>query len=349
MKKNLLFWAILLTSPFRLFSAEYKFELQPEKWKFTPNGYFLSEIRDKRSDKSIGNVMVNGVIIKAGFPTSITEDLFQLVKSSVTFDTLTVPVILEIEKFNFSVKGNAAKHQDVLDFSIRFIREIDGEIFELFKLSGKPQMNVQGNMPKVAEKNILVAMKQSFENFDTWIKDNLNMPTMATSVEIQFIPNEKLKTDTGDTLIWGENYRLDWQDFKGPVPPSDFAAESNCMFNYKARPEIANGKMTLFINFDACFIKGSSWVKDDKHQDTLLLHEQYHFNICEVHARRLKSKLKQLQLSPIKMEQQIKAVFDEEWKAYIQNQNDYDEQTQHGLIIEKQIQWMRDVNYWLLE
>ena len=54
---------------------------------------------------------------------------------------------MEIQTFKLSVKGNAAKHQDILDFSIRFIRDIDGEIFELFKLNGKPQMNVQGNIP----------------------------------------------------------------------------------------------------------------------------------------------------------------------------------------------------------
>ncbi|MBK8584214.1 MAG: DUF922 domain-containing protein [Bacteroidetes bacterium] len=347
MKKILLFWAILLTSPLRLFSAEYKLNLRPEQWNINQKGYFLSEIRDVRTDKSIGKVMIQGNLMDASFPASITEDLYQLVKSSISLDTTSVPIIMEIQTFKLSVKGNAAKHQDILDFSIRFIRDIDGEIFELFKLNGKPQMNVQGNIPEVAEKNILAALKLSFQNFDGWMKDNLNIPPMATSVEIKFMPNEILKTDRGDTLIWGTDYKLNWNDFKGPVPPSDFAAESNCMFNYKARPEIADGKMTLFVNFDACFIKGSSWVKEDKLQDSLLLHEQYHFNICEVYARRLKSRLMQLELKPMQVEKQIKAVFNEVWSAYVLAQNEYDEETQHGLITENQNEWIRNVDYWL--
>ncbi|MBK6987071.1 MAG: DUF922 domain-containing protein [Bacteroidetes bacterium] len=105
--------------------------------------------------------------------------------------------------------------------------------------------------------------------------------------------------------------------------------------------------MTLFVNFDACFIKGSSWVKEDKLQDSLLLHEQYHFNICEVYARRLKSRLMQLELKPMQVEKQIKAVFNEVWSAYVLAQNEYDEETQHGLITENQNEWIRNVDYWL--
>lgn len=344
MKKYLLVWTLLLTSTFRLFSAEYKLNLHSEQWKITQKGYFLSEIRDGRNDKTTGNVMDNGKIVSADFPTSITEDLYTIVKNSLSFDTSSVPVILEIEKFKLIVKGNAAKHQEALDFSIRFYREIDGEIFELFKLSGRPQMNVQGNMKDIAEKNIMGVLKQTFESFDDWMKKNLNIPIMSQSVEVAFLPSANFKSDRGDTLIWDESYRLQWTDFKGKTPNSDFAAESNCMFNYIAREEVSNGKMTLFVNFDACFIKASSWVREGKELDSLLLHEQLHFNICEVHARKFKTKLKSLVLNPIHLATQVKEVFDEEWKAYVQTQADYDEQTQHGLIRDQQMMWQKKVD-----
>ena len=126
MKKILLFWAILLTTTLRLFSAEYKLNLRTEQWNINQKGYFLSEIRDVRTDKSIGKVMIQGNLMDASFPASITEDLYQLVKSSIALDTTSVPIIMEIQTFKLSVKGNAAKHQDILDFSIRFIRDIDG-------------------------------------------------------------------------------------------------------------------------------------------------------------------------------------------------------------------------------
>jgi hypothetical protein len=348
MKNYHFVWILLLTTPFRLFSAEYILKLKPERWNIDQKGYHISEIRDARKDKSIGTVMNSGTIQNAGFENSITKDLLQLIHSSLTFDSTSIPVIMEMKKFRLDVKGSPAKHQDILDFSIRFYREVDGEIFELFELNGKPQMNVQGNIPEVAEKNILTAMKQSLINFDGWMKDNLNIPPMAEKVVVEFLPNIRLKPDVGDTLIWSESYQLEWTDFLGPVPPSDFAAESNCMFNYKAKSEITNGTLTLYVNFDACFIKGSSWVKDGRERDSLLLHEQYHFNICEMYARRFRKKLMQTNLSPMKIEQQVKSLFDEVWTAYVQAQNDYDEQTRHGLVTTEQIRWMREVDGELL-
>ena len=340
----MLLWIFLLISTFPLFSAEYKLNLKPERWNIIQKGYYISEIRDARKDKSIGTVMINGKLVNAAFNISINKDLINLVNSSVSFDTTSVPVIMELIKFRLDVKGNAAKHQDVLDFSIRFFREIDGEVFELFQLNGKPQMNVQGNIPEVAEKNILAAMKQSLLNFDTWMKANLNIPPMANKVVVEFLPNIRLKADIGDTLIWSESYRLAWTDFLGPVRTSDFAAESNCMFNYKARPEIANGILTLYVNFDACFIKRSSWVKDGREKDSLLLHEQYHFNICEMFARKFRKKLMELELSPMKVEQAVKFLFDDVWNQYVQAQNDYDDQTRHGLVNDEQDRWILEVD-----
>ena len=344
MKNFLLIWMYLLITPFRLFSAEYILNIRPESWNIVQKGYYISDIRDARKDKSIGTVMVMGKLMDAGFKNSISSDLKNLVHQSLSFDSTSIPVIMEIKKFRLEVKGNQMKHQDMLDFSIRFYREIDGEIFELFELNGKPQMNVQGNIPDVAEKNILAAMKQSLLNFDSWMKDNLNIPPMAEKVVVEFLPNILLKPDVGDTLIWSESYQLAWTDFLGPVRTSDFAAESNCMFNYKARPEIRNGILTLYVNFDACFIKGSSWVKDGGEKDSLLLHEQYHFNICEMYARRFRKKLMNMALRPMKIEQQVKSLFDEVWTAYVQAQNDYDEQTRHGLITSEQNRWMREVD-----
>lgn len=349
MKNYFLVWMFLLTTPFRLFSAEYILNLHPESWNINQKGYHISEVRDGRNDKSTGTVMVTGKIMTAGFKKSLTSDLLDLVQHSVTFDSTTIPVIMELKKFRLDVKGSPAKHQDVLDFSIRFYREIDGEIFELFQLNGKPTMNVQGNIPEVAEKNILTAMKQSLLNFDQWMKENINIPPMANKVVVEFLHNIRLKPDIGDTLIWSEGYQLAWTDFLGPVKTSDFAAESNCMFYYKARPEIQSGTLTLYINFDACFIKRSSWVKEGGERDSLLLHEQYHFNICEMYGRRFRKQLMQTTLSPMKIEQQVKALFDEVWAAYVQAQNEYDEQTQHGLVNTEQNRWMREVDAELLQ
>lgn len=349
MKKYLLIILVIFANTFPLFSAEYILNLSPEQWPIQQKGYYISTIHDARPDESLGEVMENGKVISAAFPHSISADLSDYIFSSLSYDSTTIPIILEIQKFKLTVKGTPAKHQVTLDFAIRFYREIEGEQYELFKLNGQPGMSVQGNYKGVPEKIIAGSLQQAMKSFDDWIKQNMSIPPMAQSAEILFVPETKLSSDKGDTLIWDNNYKLVWTDFKGKPPGSDFSAESNCMFNYKARPEVKDGKMILSIIFNACFVKGSSWVKEDKKQDSLLIHEQYHFNICEKHARILKTKLSNLVLSPMKFEKQIKTLFDEQWQLYIQEQNDYDNQTEHGLIKEKQDEWIKEVDGFLGE
>ena len=223
MKNYFLVGLFLLITPFRLFSAEYILNLRHEQWNINQKGYYISEIRDARKDKSIGTVMVSGKLLNAGYKNSITGDLTDLIHKSLSFDSTSIPVVMELKQFRLDVKGSPAKHQDILDFAIRFYREIDGEIFELFQISGKPQMNAQGNIPDLAEKNIHSAMKQTILNFDSWMKENINILPMANKVVVEFLPNIRLKPDVGDTLIWNESYHLAWTDFLGPVSTSDFA------------------------------------------------------------------------------------------------------------------------------
>ena len=120
------------------------------------------------------------------------------------------------------------------------------------------------------------------------------------------------------------------------------------MFTYIATPEVKDGVLDLSIMFNACFVKSGSWVREKSgSQDSLLLHEQYHFNICESFARQLRTQLMTKQFAPMKAEFQIKAIFDEIWNEYVKTQDDYDVETQHGLITDKQIAWMKKVDLWL--
>lgn len=87
-----------------------------------------------------------------------------------------------------------------------------------------------------------------------------------------------------DTIHWRPDYKLKWEDFKGkPDSSSQFGAISypGIKYSLSANEDSFNVKVICF------FIKSRSWSKL-KSSDTLLMHEQVHFDIAELFARRLR-------------------------------------------------------------
>jgi hypothetical protein len=92
----------------------------------------------------------------------------------------------------------------------------------------------------------------------------------------------------GDTINWRSDYRLKVSDFQGfPAANSESKAVSSCNIAYKI--EFENSVMTVKIN---CYFKRrSSWIKDSIGLN-LLNHEQGHFNIAELFARKFRQAIK---------------------------------------------------------
>jgi len=93
-----------------------------------------------------------------------------------------------------------------------------------------------------------------------------------------------------NTLIWRDNSKLVWDDFKGvPSTSSHYSAESvvtiNCEFYY------ANDT-ALDVRVHCVFKKNLSWVKPNHMSNYLLKHEQGHFDIGAIYAKQLRIKMR---------------------------------------------------------
>jgi len=87
-----------------------------------------------------------------------------------------------------------------------------------------------------------------------------------------------------DTIHWSACYKLKWEDFKGK-------ADSTSKFGATSYPGIkyflSADEDSFSIRVICFFIKSRSWSKL-KNSDTLLMHEQVHFDIAELFARKLR-------------------------------------------------------------
>ena len=146
-----------------------------------------------------------------------------------------------------------------------------------------------------------------------------------------------------DTIIWTKDSLLVKEDFqskhKGPIP----AATATGLFIH---PEYSGG--TLLLHVEAIFRKSMSYMHDDV--PYILNHEQLHFDICEVHARKLRKSIIDKNFKKVNnIVQVIQKMADKESSEFNKEEDEYDKDTEHGLNAAKQQVWNEKVKAELAE
>ncbi|MCH5719836.1 DUF922 domain-containing protein [Niabella hibiscisoli] len=142
-------------------------------------------------------------------------------------------------------------------------------------------------------------------------------------------------------IEWDAQRRLTWADFKAKVPesPSKFqvAAITACEIVVESNVLTLFSKPRFFAtNKFSCY---ASWVKPGQQTDSLLQHEQCHFDIAEVYRRKLQRQLDATTVTAADAPKMMKEMTRQIGKAYQQEQAVYDEETAHGLNRVKQKEW----------
>ena len=159
----------------------------------------------------------------------------------------------------------------------------------------------------------------------------LSLLLLGTSVPSGTVP--------GKFVGWNPNRPLTWKDFKGkPDKRSPAAALSHVGIPYSYK---SNKEGNIVVNLRCVFDKSKSWVKPGK-TARLLSHEQFHFNIGELHVRKMRKAIHGLSAKPIKtFDKRFKKVFDSYYKKYRAAQKAYDKETNHSINEAVQQSWER--------
>jgi len=90
-------------------------------------------------------------------------------------------------------------------------------------------------------------------------------------------------------IYWSEDYKLTWGDFKGSPDYNTKRISALSSSGIVHSKGCKNG----VINYEVLsyFEKGESWVKPEAYTDHHLRHEQLHFDITELYARKLRRAL----------------------------------------------------------
>ncbi|MGB5419955.1 DUF922 domain-containing protein [Algibacter sp.] len=147
--------------------------------------------------------------------------------------------------------------------------------------------------------------------------------------------------DTEPVLVWDASYKLSWTDFKAKPDMSDAAVAitaSGITFGFSITQTDSNDVVSFETDIHAHFYPEQSWFKAEQGDNHILKHEQLHFDITELHARKFRYRVSQLKLSN-SIRKELKKINSEINSELAQMQNKYDSETDYSRNFESQTTW----------
>ena len=144
-----------------------------------------------------------------------------------------------------------------------------------------------------------------------------------------------------DKIFWNEYRKLVWEDFQSKNRPntSKAAATTFCGISY-----LLNSPTKKFtsreVKVESFFVPARSWAHNDHKTDLVLMHEQSHFDIAELFARRFRKVISDKTLDVKSLQKYYERIYDD-YKDY---QKDYETVTNHGRIRDKQYEYTQKIN-----
>ena len=144
-----------------------------------------------------------------------------------------------------------------------------------------------------------------------------------------------------DILIWKEGRPLTWDDFNGK-PERRFAAASTHYDILKSISKKEDESVTVKI--EAVFFRSSSWKKKSWVNEQVLAHEQKHFDIVELFARKLRRSIQESKFKNyLEVTQKVNELYDKNDKEMDIFQDKYDDETDGSMNGAKQREWEKKI------
>lgn len=145
---------------------------------------------------------------------------------------------------------------------------------------------------------------------------------------------------------WSSQSKLTWDDFKGKaINSSKRAAESDCQISCKMKGE----NDSVLFSVETFFSITNSWVNKKLASDFILKHEQGHFDINEIFARKLRKALSEAKYTRTNVTAKFRDIQSKYFALLNKEQELYDKETEHSIKTEKQLKWNEKIESQLKE
>ena len=142
-----------------------------------------------------------------------------------------------------------------------------------------------------------------------------------------------------ETIAWSPENILTWEDFKGKAPDNDRAAATTASgISYQFSTSGSSGEIELDYLVSTFFYPNKSWYQPSLCDSLILSHEQLHFDISELYARKMRNRLASSSYTE-NVKAEVKQIYKEVLEELEEFQNLYDDQTNFSRDLEHQLIW----------
>jgi len=150
----------------------------------------------------------------------------------------------------------------------------------------------------------------------------------------------------GKEIKWSSKNCIDWVDFKGRPQNSPAGAMSDVGVRYECKYKGDKVRFEIYSFFD----KKESWAKKKEMNENSLLHEQFHFNITELYARKMRKELiESEEINSKNATSKFRKIYKKYMDQEDQVQRMYDEKTNYSRNKEEQRVWVDKIDSELKE
>ncbi|SFU43937.1 protein of unknown function [Pustulibacterium marinum] len=153
-----------------------------------------------------------------------------------------------------------------------------------------------------------------------------------------------------EAIVWNGYQRLSWKDFQGvPDLSTDAAAVTASGLSYDLSASISKNEIVVVnCKVSAFFYPTESWFKPEFADDHILAHEQLHFDITELMARKFRKRIAETKFSK-NVKAEVKTIYNQMNKSLDSLQTAYDASANYSMNKKAQLSWQKKINKELLQ
>lgn len=145
-------------------------------------------------------------------------------------------------------------------------------------------------------------------------------------------------------IPWNQHRRLTWADFQArPDEASSNAALTSAAISFN----FGYSERSLKFSISCVFDKKSSWGRIKNIY--ILGHEQGHFDIAELYARKLNKALSNYKFRPKTVNKDFNGIYQRMMQEHSNVQQQYDHETDYSRDPEEQLRWLKKIDAGLEE
>ncbi len=341
--------------PILLFVCDYGHTQQEKSVLYLPkqssslvkqNQFFIQEVEDKRKNPgpALGTIIEFGRETPLYLPKSAERELFNYWSNAAPQrDLAYLPLYVTVKELQLIEKRmgpNKVNGVAKLTVTFRWYRNMQPVELTNFQTSvsyGRPEKDYDH------AKLVGQMLDQAIIHFHKWMASNTGKsPALARHLILKF--KEISGKNDGDTVFYSPKRPLIWDDFRGKGRPgSRYAAAVFTSFAYEGKSFPQGADLVLEIGLKTFMVKSMSWGNTNARNANTISHEQLHFDITRLVVERFKDRLKKADLTIEDFDSELQYQFLEAYREMNTDQEDYDNETGHGINGVQQERWERKI------